>query len=274
MPNRRMPKWGYRGKPPRTLGTEGDIDSENLQGKHTHEEAYMLKMANHSEGSIPQSSLVMHLDAGNTNSYTSGSNVWYDLTSNNRDWNVNSGDYNSGSGGHFVFSDGGQAMRSSDVSVNTSGTSLVVFLKWRTSDSGWRTLVRGNSYDHHIIVQSSDSQLGMYDNNGAGFIGSGYSIKSFDNWNTKFNMYVWKLKNSANHYQCYQNKVSKATINNGSAALGYGYRSIGGYHGGGTNTSHNSQQVGDIAVFMQYNRLITDDDQSEIFDYYKDRFGL
>lgn len=72
MPNRRMPKWGYRGKPPRTLGTEGDMDAEKLQGKHTHEEAYMLKMVNFPE--YPTASLLQYVDK---QFYTSGS-TWAD----------------------------------------------------------------------------------------------------------------------------------------------------------------------------------------------------
>ena len=273
MPNRRMPKWGYRGKPPRTLGTEGDIDSERLQGKHSHEEAYMLKMANFSN--VPTDSLELYLDAGDPNSYTSGSSTWYDLTANSYDYSVNSADYNSGNGGHFVFNNGGQAQRAGDVPVNVSGTSFVVFLKWRTSNSGWRTLIRSRSYDHHVIVQSDGTALGMYDNNGGGgFQSTGYNINSFDNWNTKFNMYVWKLRNTTTRYQCYQNKVLKASLDSSTSSLQYGFGSIGGYHGGGTNVNENNQQVGDIAVFMMYHKLITDAEQAQIYDHYKSRFSL
>ena len=45
MSNRRLPNWGYKGRPPRTKGTESTA-SEVLQGVKTHEEAYMLKAAN------------------------------------------------------------------------------------------------------------------------------------------------------------------------------------------------------------------------------------
>ena len=50
MPNRKIPRLGYKGVPPITLGTEADIDSENLQGPHTSEESYSMKMANFTDG--------------------------------------------------------------------------------------------------------------------------------------------------------------------------------------------------------------------------------
>jgi len=48
-------------------------------------------------------------------------------------------------------------------------------LKWRASDSGWRTLLRHNN-DHCIIVKAGSKDLGMYSNRRHGFRDSGYDI--------------------------------------------------------------------------------------------------
>ena len=48
-------------------------------------------------------------------------------------------------------------------------------LKWRASDSGWRTLLRHNN-DHCIIVKDGSKDLGMYSNRNAGFRDSGYNV--------------------------------------------------------------------------------------------------
>jgi hypothetical protein len=48
-------------------------------------------------------------------------------------------------------------------------------MKWRASNSGWRTLLRNNN-DHCIIVRSGARDLGMYSNRNAGFRDSGYNI--------------------------------------------------------------------------------------------------
>ena len=78
MSNRRLPNWGYKGRPPRTKGTE-ETASEVLQGVKTHEEAYMLKAANQFD--YPQENLLQYLDK---RYYTSGSS-WTDQTGNGYD---------------------------------------------------------------------------------------------------------------------------------------------------------------------------------------------
>ena len=48
-------------------------------------------------------------------------------------------------------------------------------LKWRASDSGWRTLLRHNQ-DHCIIVKTGTKDLGMYSNRNGAFRDSGYDV--------------------------------------------------------------------------------------------------
>ena len=50
-------------------------------------------------------------------------------------------------------------------------------MKWRASNSGWRTLLRNNN-DHCIIVRSGATDLGMYSNRNAGFRDSGYNVRA------------------------------------------------------------------------------------------------
>lgn len=78
MPNRRLPNWGYKGRPPRTKGTEL-TSTEVLQGVNSHEEEYMLKTANLID--YPQENLLQYLDK---QFYTSGSS-WTDQTGNGYD---------------------------------------------------------------------------------------------------------------------------------------------------------------------------------------------
>ena len=48
-------------------------------------------------------------------------------------------------------------------------------LKWRASDSGWRTLLRHNQ-DHCIIVKTGAKDLGMYSNRNGAFRDSKYDV--------------------------------------------------------------------------------------------------
>lgn len=54
------------------------------------------------------------------------------------------------------------------------------WIRWRQSSNGWRTIFRGSS-DSSIIVQTHDTELGMYSDRNGDFIGSNYHIK-LDSW--------------------------------------------------------------------------------------------
>ncbi len=57
---------------------------------------------------------------------------------------------------------------------------LIYAWKPRNSDSGWRTLHRGDA-DHWAIVKDGGKELGMYSNRDGGFRGTGYNITP-DKW--------------------------------------------------------------------------------------------
>jgi len=50
-----------------------------------------------------------------------------------------------------------------------------VWVYWRTSDKGYRTLFRGNK-DHSALIQENGKNLGMFSNRNGGFQDSGYDI--------------------------------------------------------------------------------------------------
>jgi len=57
-----------------------------------------------------------------------------------------------------------------------------MWVYWRSSDSGWRTLFRGNQ-DHVTLVQNGNKNLGFYSNRNGGFKDSGYDITNdMDSW--------------------------------------------------------------------------------------------
>jgi len=74
----------------------------------------------------------------------------------------------------FDINSTGPLQCSSSVTLPQSYT-LFYLLKWRTSDSGWRTLHRGNS-DHWVIVNNGAKDLGIYSNRSGAFRDSGYDI--------------------------------------------------------------------------------------------------
>lgn len=117
----------------------------------------------------------------------------------------------------------------------------------------------------------------MYDNEGGNFISSGYSQQSLPNYGTSnwISIY-WRWKNSSPYYQMSYNdtpETIRGSITNVAGSFNRGFGSIGAYHEENSTPSSASQYWGDIAVFMAYNRTLTDAELLANYNYFKTRFG-
>ena len=239
----------------------------------------------------------MWLDANNERSLKpqasdQDANYWYDISGNNFHTAIPTDRY-------AQDNINGQVVRYMDFSSNGSGCaklvsqgnytdtpyfphlSVVFFLKWRTDNSQWRTPLRSRDSDHHIIVQDGTRNLGMYDNGGNGFNDTGYDIDQFPDWDTKLNMYTWRLSSYESgqyspNYQCYfkDEASARATINSSNSRFARGFHHIGAWGEGNRNPHSSSQNAGGFGVFMVYNRHITQAERQQIYDYYKDTYGI
>tara|TARA_S200002703_G_scaffold22189_3_gene18889 strand:+ start:184 stop:1203 length:1020 start_codon:yes stop_codon:yes gene_type:complete len=247
--------------------------------------------------SVPERGLVMHHDCNNPNSLKPNAtdqdaNYWYNLRQNNFHWSIPTDRISQESINNqvvkfldFSVEGGGIAKLASAGNYIDSPwyphCSVVVFLKWRTTDSNWRTLLRSRNADHQVIVQSGTKNLGMYDNNGQGFQDTGYDINQFSDWDTKFNMYTWRFSSYESgtyspNYQCFFNdeNTARATINNSNSRFNRGFHHLGGWGNSSRDPHSSSQQVGSIAVFMYYNRHISQTERAQIYNTYKDTFDI
>ncbi len=221
---------------------------------------------------IPTSGLVLYLDAGNTKSYPGSGTTWYDLSGNSYNFTVSAGAFNAASGStaaHFNFEGTyGAATIGSDVPSYANAT-LICFSSILNSTGNWRTLIRGSSADHQVIIANGSNTLGMYDNNGGNFISSGFDITSLPSPYTKFNCLAWKFSQSSPYYQfAYNGSSFGYAITNANATFNNGFTVVGAYQGGP------SQYWGKIGAFIYYNRHLTDSEVVQIYSAYSGRFGL
>ena len=159
----------------------------------------------------------------------------------------------------------GQAKNGGDISLS-GDVSYVCVTRIKNSTGQWRTLTRSYNADHHVIVQSGAWNIGMYDNNGAGFIGTGYSQQSLPGYaSNSFMVMVWRWSNNDNPtYELHVDGISRGSISNSNARYNRGFGSIGGYHSGNTNPSSGSQWWGDIRLFAAYARRLSTSEIAEI----------
>jgi hypothetical protein len=139
--------------------------------------------ASTSSATIPTSGLFLQLDATKTASYPGSGTIWSDISGNGRNFNIVASAYNS-AGKYMDFQGSyGCAKNGGDLSISGDVTYVTV-TRMKNSSSDWRTLTRSYSSDHHVMGQSGGWAIGIYDNDSAGFISSGYSQQSLPGYSS------------------------------------------------------------------------------------------
>ena len=231
---------------------------------------------------IVTSGLILYLDTDNPSSYPGAGSNWYDLSGNNYDFTINPSAFRTSNGIKHMDFEGsyGQAIRivsgsRTDVPAYAN-TTMQVFSSIKNSTGHWRTLVRGASSDHPVLIQNGANDLGKYDNEGGGFFDSGFDITSLPNPYTQFNFLDFKLSTSSPYYSFkYNNTSTNYQITNSNATFNHGFASIGNTHGNDIDvTNAASQPWGKIGVFLYYNRKLTDSETLQNYNAFRSRYSL
>lgn len=225
--------------------------------------------------------LKLCLDAGNVRSYPGTGTTWSDISGNGYNFTINASAYSTaGSIPHMNFEGSyGAAKRVvsgalTDVPNYFDGT-VMIFSSILNSTSTWRTLIRGASSDHQVIVEAGSNRLGMYDNNNVGFLYSGVDVTSIPNTYTNFNCLTWKFSQGSPYYSFQWNASgTEYTITNSNATFNNGFCVIGAYHDGSTAVGTSSQYWGKIAVFLYYERHLSQTEITRNYNTFRNRFGV
>jgi hypothetical protein len=230
---------------------------------------------------IVTDSLMLYLDAGNTKSYPGSGTVWNDLSGNGYNFTINASALSTTNGiAHMNFEGSyGSAKRVvggslTDVPNATNGT-FMVYTTILNSTATWRTLTRGATNDHQTIIETGTNKLGMYDNDANLFYDAGFDITSLPNPYTQFNCLIWKLSQSSPYYSFQYNDVTTTyTLTNANTTFNNGFCVIGALHAGSTAVGTNSQYWGKVALFLYYNRHLTNQEILQNFNATRSRFGV
>lgn len=233
---------------------------------------------------IVTNGLSLYLDAGNTKSYPGSGTTWTDLSGNGYDFTVQSGSWvSAGIASYFNFSGSYSCAKRvvggvlSDVPASTTNT-LMIFSTILNSTADWRTLIRGASSDHNVIIQSGANIIGKYDNTTNSFPSSGYNVTSITNYTTVFNCLHFKFAQSSPFWTFgWNNNFDVGSITNSSASNSDGFASIGAYHNANatvTSSANASQYWGNIALVMYYNRTLSDTEVRQNYNTLRGRYGV
>ena len=215
------------------------------------------------------SGLTVYLDAADTSSYSGSGTTWTDLSTGGNNFTLNSAAaYTSGTTPYMNFESYiATKATSTDLTVGANST-IMAFTSIKASVGGdWRTLLRGynTNNQHQIIVEAGSTRLGMYDAS-YGFRPSGFDIATLPNPYTQFNCLTWRMSTSSPYYRFSYN-ANATTYDITAGGPWTGFTHIGAYYGG-------SQYWGKVAVFLHYNRTLTDAEITQNYNVFKSRFGL
>ena len=240
-------------------------------------------MAAHGGPKVPRTNLVCAYDAANYRSYPGSGTTWFDLSGNGYNLTLNSaGIWNSNGARSYMDFTAGIAKYLPAGLGNIPGTgggpgTICIFSTIKANDGDWKTLVRGDAAnpDHQVIIYYNNGiDLGMYDNNGAGFIDSGFDVDTLSNRTTEYHFMAWKLDTSSPYYQFYYDEnlsSAAATITNANATFNNGFASVGAYHNESSAPTSFSQEFGSIRMFLFYNKHLSETELREVYNSYKSR---
>jgi hypothetical protein len=215
---------------------------------------------------IVTNGLVLNLQAGNPNSYTSGSNVWNDMSGYRNNFTlVNNPTFNTSNGGYLQFDgadDYAYLAVNSSISVGTS-CSLEMVVK---NDYSMRMGQGGGYWSYGFEGVGFSHTCGGNGNISPYFIGNG------------FHHYVFTWNQAQNNHSMYRDGtlVYSFTPTCGFNAGGGGYFVLGGAYAPNSIPAPGFQSYGSphIATLRLYNRILTEAEVTQNSNLMKTQFGI
>lgn len=231
---------------------------------------------------FPEANRVVHLDAGDTDSYSGTGTTWSDLTSNNNDFTLSSCTFDSGNGGSIDF-DGtnSQADRGSDLTFSKTSNTMMFWLK--QDQNNLRGLVNryaSNSYNSFISFADRPSRAETdsncnnftYEESVTGNNNIHSSVR--DNWT------CWTIRTNADQSADWFLNGTRRIPVNSWGSINCGPTAATNFYADltwrylGTATTYEGRYDGKLAMICQWSVALTDRQIQSAFGSYRSRFGI
>src|SRR6056300_955511 len=154
-------------------------------------------------GTYQPSNTLLSLSA---DQYTAGSATWSDQSGNGLDFTVSTNASLKGTdadgfpymnfGGSYGHAKRLVGSTLTNIPAPTTGKyTIFCVTQILNSTTNYRTLTRGATEDHQILVGTGNNNLGLWDNDGSNFVDSGFDVTT-DMTNSR-NLLVWELSTTA-----------------------------------------------------------------------------
>lgn len=207
---------------------------------------------------IPTSGLVQCVDAANPRSYPGSGSTWYDVTGNGHNIALGAGvTYQSGTGrGVLQFAkDSTGYGTNSTLNLSASNNTVISFVRKLVDGDSGRTITALNN---NWLMAHHDNTYGDYYAEGwVNDIGSPVS-------DTIWRMFTATGNVSTDTWATYANETLLASNSNGSQ----------GPNGWNLNNQYGQNSTCQIANLLVWNRVLTTQEISQVFNAYRGRFGI
>ena len=232
---------------------------------------------------FPTANRVVHLDAGDSSSYSGSGTTWSDLTSNNNDFTLSNCTFSSDNSGSIEFNgSNSQADRGSELTFNKASNTMMFWVN-QDQDSlrGLVNRYASNSYNSFISFADRPSRAETDTNcnnftfeesmSGNNNIGSTVS----DNWT------CWTIRtNSDQSADWFLNGTRRVPVSSWGSINCDGSNPASNFHGHlswrylGTATTYEGRFDGKLAMICQWSVALTDRQIQSAFGSYRSRFGV
>lgn len=216
-------------------------------------------------GVVAENGLIMHLDAGNTNSYPGTGTTWFDLSDTNSNGTlVNGPTFNNNNGGYISFDGNNDYVGITDNLGNPSQFTVEFWLYPTDIASHYSQIFNAPSSGSRCIILETAGQISFRIPGGNGVYAGGPGT------GTRFLVNTW------GHCACTYDQSNRRIYNNTELRLTYSEPGVSVNFGSPrifTGSSTYGYQ-GRMPIFRIYNRALSETEIRDNFLAQKSRFGL
>ena len=205
--------------------------------------------------------------------YTAGSATWADQSGNGLDFTVSTNTSLKGTdadgfpymnfGGSYGIAKRIVSSALTNITAPTTNKyTIFCVTQILNSTTAYRTLTRGSSEDHQVIVQTGNNNLGLFDTS---FLDSLFDITTA--MTNSRNLLVWELSTSSPIYNFQLNESGTNSTITTAANFTLPFATIGG-------ASSASQYWGNIYEFIVYDGHLTASDRAYVAEYLTYKWGI
>lgn len=209
-------------------------------------------------GSVVTSGLVLYLDAANTSSYPGSGTTWTDLSGSSNNGTLTSATYNTNGGGAIATS-GNSGSYVTIASPNLAASNFTVMTGSRYSGATRGRVV--NAKNNNWLVGHWNSSVGNF--YATGWVTSGTPTGGSDtNWR------IYSAQGTiGGEFKLFINNAQTATSSAGGLAGPNGLSISKTLYPGEDSTS-------ECAFILAYNRVLTETEMTQNYNFFKTRLGL